>query len=116
MKLRSLAFAAAVSLAALLLPAPSSSAAAAIPSCPGGSICFYSGKDYGGQSWEWTSRSGYRDMPNYLHDKVSSFVASTDACFYNWQPKERRTVFNGDHRRDYRGDFGGRIDAVAANC
>ncbi|GAA2931777.1 hypothetical protein GCM10020221_29500 [Streptomyces thioluteus] len=48
---------------------------------------------------------------------MGSFVASTDACFINWQPKETRTVHNGDWRRSYKGDFGGKIDGVnAGHC
>ncbi|MFJ3926619.1 peptidase inhibitor family I36 protein [Streptomyces sp. NPDC090022] len=115
MKLRSLAFAAAVSLTSLLMPT-SASAAGAVPACPGGSVCFYSKADYRGQSWEWTRHSGYRDMPAGLHDHVGSFVAGTDACFINWGPKETRSVHNGDWRRDYQGDFGGRIDGVGPTC
>ncbi|MFJ1804776.1 MULTISPECIES: peptidase inhibitor family I36 protein [unclassified Streptomyces] len=111
MKLRAWSFAAALALTALALPAPSASAAAA-PSCPDGSVCFYSGENFGGSSWEWTARSGYRDMPPYLHDHVGSFVASTRACFINWGPVEKRNVFNADYRTRYLGDFGGRIDAV----
>ncbi|MBH1934896.1 peptidase inhibitor family I36 protein [Streptomyces sp. AV19] len=87
------------------------------PACPGGSVCFYSGTDFHGSSWEWTANSGYHDMPAQLHDGVGSFVAATDACFINWQPKETRAVHNGDWRRQYKGDFGGKIDGVnAGHC
>ncbi|MDJ0346453.1 peptidase inhibitor family I36 protein [Streptomyces sp. H10-C2] len=118
MKLRSWSCAAVLSLTALLLPTSNAVAASAAPPfCPVGSICFYSGTDFSGQSWEWASNSGYRDMPPGLHDNVSSFVASTDACFINWDPKETRQVRSGDWRRDYGGDFGGRIDGVnGGNC
>ncbi len=75
-------------------------------------MCFYSGSDYSGKSWEWTANSGYRDLPPALHDHVGSFVANTDACFIAYQPTEKRAVHNGDWRRDYRGDFGGRMDGV----
>ncbi|KQX82747.1 MULTISPECIES: peptidase inhibitor family I36 protein [unclassified Streptomyces] len=112
MKLRAWSFAAALALTALTLPAPSASAAAAAPSCPDGSICFYSGENFHGSSWEWTARSGYRDMPPALHDHVGSFVSGTRACFINWGPVEKRNVFNADYRTRYLGDFGGRIDAV----
>ncbi|MFJ3229599.1 peptidase inhibitor family I36 protein [Streptomyces sp. NPDC086787] len=111
MKIRSWSLAAALALTALVLPAQSASAQAA-PSCPDGSVCFWSGEDFGGDYWEWTSRSGYRDMPPGLHDRVGSFVASTRACFANWSPVEKRDVFNGDWRARYLGDFGGRIDGV----
>ncbi|MEU3356262.1 peptidase inhibitor family I36 protein [Streptomyces sp. NPDC037389] len=108
-----------MSLIALLMPATSAFAAPAAgpPACPNGSVCFFSGSDYHGSSWEWTASSGYRDMPPALHDNVGSFVASTDACFINWDPKETRQVHNGDWRRAYGGDFGGRIDGVnGGNC
>ncbi|KNB52109.1 hypothetical protein AC230_13195 [Streptomyces caatingaensis] len=113
-KLRSWSVAAALSLAALLMPAANAAAAPAggPPPCPGGSVCFYTGTDFHGSSWEWTATSGYRDLPPQLHDNVGSFVASTEACFINWQPKETRAVHNGDWRRSYKGDFGGRIDGV----
>ncbi|GAA2420319.1 peptidase inhibitor family I36 protein [Streptomyces glaucus] len=113
MKLRSWSCAAALTLTALLLPAPAASAApAAPPSCPSGSVCFWSGENFRGSSWEWPARSGYRDMPPFLHDHVGSFVSNTRACFINWQPQQKRNVFNGDWRARYLGDFGGRIDGV----
>ncbi|MGW2616215.1 peptidase inhibitor family I36 protein [Streptomyces sp. NPDC001500] len=111
LRARSLAAALAVTALAVVLPAQSASAAAA-PSCPDGSVCFYSGEDFGGSSWEWTARSGYRDMPSFLHDHVGSFVASARACFVDWAPVEKRDVINGDWRARYQGDFGGRIDGV----
>ncbi|MER7187142.1 peptidase inhibitor family I36 protein [Streptomyces hyaluromycini] len=115
MKLRSWSLAAALALTALVAPAQSASAhAAAAPSCPDGSVCFWSGEGFGGDYWEWTARSGYRDMPPNLHDHVGSFVASTRACLVNWSPTEKRDVFNGDWRSQYLGDFGGRIDGVGA--
>ncbi|MBL1084026.1 peptidase inhibitor family I36 protein [Streptomyces actinomycinicus] len=103
-------------MAAVVLPTVSPAAAhtgqAGPPPCPGGSVCFYSGSDYHGTSWEWTAGSGYRDLPPALHDNVGSFVAGTDACFVNWDPKETRQVHNGDWRRAYGSDFGGRVDGV----
>jgi hypothetical protein len=86
------------------------------PACPNGSICFYSGSDHRGTSWEWTADSGYRDLPPALHDHVGSFVAAADACFVDWDPKETRSVHSGDWRRDYGSDFGGRIDGVNAGA
>ncbi|MGW3147340.1 peptidase inhibitor family I36 protein [Streptomyces sp. NPDC001177] len=114
MKIRSWSFAAALALvlATFAVPARAASAEAAAPSCPDGSVCFWSGEGFGGDYWEWTARSGYRDMPPNLHDNVGSFVASTRACFINWDPVEKRDVFNGDWRSQYYGDFGGRIDGV----
>ncbi|MGA5124167.1 peptidase inhibitor family I36 protein [Streptomyces pseudogriseolus] len=113
MKTRSWSLAAALALTALLLPAHAASAApAAPPPCPDGSVCFWSKEGFKGDYWEWTSRSGYRDMPSNLHDHVGSVVSSTRACFVNWQPEEKRDVFNGDWRSRYLGDFGGRIDGV----
>ncbi|MFJ9346752.1 peptidase inhibitor family I36 protein [Streptomyces sp. NPDC101237] len=115
MKRRSWSLAAALALTALVVPAQSAAAhAAAAPSCPDGSVCFWSGEGFGGSYWEWTARSGYRDMPPGLHDHVGSFVASTRACLVNWSPTEKRDVFNGDWRSQYLGDFGGRIDGVGA--
>ncbi|MFD4140426.1 peptidase inhibitor family I36 protein [Streptomyces sp. NPDC058572] len=100
--------------ALLTVAAPASAqAAAAVPACPGGSVCFFSEADFGGSSWEWTAGSGYRDLPPSLHDHVGSFVASADACFIAYEPTEKRQARGGDWRRDYRGDFGGRMDAVA---
>ncbi|MFB8772928.1 peptidase inhibitor family I36 protein [Streptomyces broussonetiae] len=116
MKLRTWSAAAALALTALVLPAPGAAAAqldaAAPPACADGSVCFWSKEGFGGDYWEWTARSGYRDMPPGLHDHVGSFVASTRACFVNWGPVEKRDVFNGDWRSRYLGDFGGRIDGV----
>ena len=48
MKLRAWSFAAALALTALALPTQGASAAAA-PSCPDGSVCFYSGEGFGGR-------------------------------------------------------------------
>ncbi|MEV7993078.1 peptidase inhibitor family I36 protein [Streptomyces sp. NPDC086077] len=114
MKLRSWSVAAALALTALVLPSHGATAAeaAAPPACPDGSVCFWSGEGFSGDYWEWTARSGYRDMPPRLHDHVGSAVASTRACFINWSPVEKRNVFNGDWRSRYLGDFGGRIDGV----
>jgi hypothetical protein len=115
MKLRTWPVAATLALTALtalLVPAQSASAGAAAPSCPDGSVCLWSGEDFGGSYWEWTARSGYRDLPPSLHDHVGSFVAATRACFVNWGPVEKRDVFNGDWRSRYLGDFGGRMDGL----
>ncbi|WP_441247524.1 peptidase inhibitor family I36 protein [Kitasatospora sp. McL0602] len=111
MKLRSWSLAAALSLTALLLPA-TNAAADNPPPCNGGSICFYSEEGFSGESWEWPSGAGYRDMPSGLHDHVGSFVANTRACFINWDPVEKRDVVSGDWRSQYLDDFGGRIDGV----
>ncbi|OAR22236.1 hypothetical protein A8W25_21395 [Streptomyces sp. ERV7] len=119
MKLRSWSSTAALSLIAVLMPASdalAAPAAAAVPSCTGGSICFFTGSDYNGRSWEWVAKDGYHDMPADFHDKVGSFVANTDGCFINWDPKETRVVRNGDNRINYRSDFGGRIDGVGNTC
>lgn len=113
MTLRSWSLAAVLALTTLVLPAQAASArAAAPPPCPDGSVCFWSGEGFSGSYWEWTARSGYRDMPSFLHDHVGSAVASTKACFINWDPVEKRDVYNGDWRSRYLGDFGGRIDGV----
>jgi hypothetical protein len=112
MQLRSLGVVAALSLATSVVPITSATAASSPPPCPGGSVCFYSGTDFHGLAWEWTADSGYHDLPPQLHENVASFVASTDACFINWQPKETREVHNGDWRRSYKGEFGGKIDGV----
>ncbi|MFE9426502.1 peptidase inhibitor family I36 protein [Kitasatospora sp. NPDC006697] len=116
MQLRSWSAAAALALAAVLLPGTAAHAAPANPpACPGGSICFWSEEGFHGSYWEWTAASGYRDMPPSLHDHVGAFVAGTRACFINWQPVEKRDVFSGDWRSQYLGDFGGRIDGVGPN-
>ncbi|EGG20399.1 hypothetical protein DFA_07523 [Cavenderia fasciculata] len=88
----------------------------AIPACPSGSICLFTGDNFDGKSWEWTKKDGYHDMPADFHDNVGSFVASTDGCFINWHPKEARPVNSGDYRINYGGDFGNRIDGVDAVC
>ncbi|GGY65152.1 hypothetical protein GCM10010300_05520 [Streptomyces olivaceoviridis] len=111
-QLRAWTLAAALALTASLVPAGTATARAAQPSCPDGSVCLWSGEGFGGSYWEWTARSGYRDLPPSLHDHVGSFVASTRACFVNWGPVEKRDVFNGDWRSRYLGDFGGRMDGV----
>ncbi|MEU5597395.1 peptidase inhibitor family I36 protein [Streptomyces sp. NPDC020298] len=117
MKLCSWSLAAVLALTTLVLPAQDAAARVGPPSCPDGSVCFWSGEGFSGSSWEWTARSGYRDMPSFLHDHVGSAVASTKACFINWQPVEKRDVYNGDWRSRYLGDFGGRIDGVGpGNC
>ncbi|GAA2251976.1 MULTISPECIES: peptidase inhibitor family I36 protein [Kitasatospora] len=119
MKLRSWAATAVLSVTAVLLPAANAVAAPTDgpPGCPGGSVCFWNGVDFRGYGWEWTAGSGYRDLPSELHDNVGSFVADTDACFINWNPKETRQVRSGDWRRSYEDDIGGRIDGVnGGNC
>ncbi|KAJ1959209.1 hypothetical protein GGI12_004456 [Dipsacomyces acuminosporus] len=76
-----------------------------------------SNTDFGGNYWEWTANSGYRDLPPGLHDSVGSLVASTDACLINWNPVEKRQAHSGDWRSQYLGDFGGRMDGVGpGNC
>ncbi|GAB2748594.1 hypothetical protein [Kitasatospora kifunensis] len=114
MKLRFWSVAAALSLTSLLIPVTSARAASADwpPPCAGASICFWSEDAFSGHTWEWTSRSGYRDMPAFLHDHVGSFVATTRACFINWDPVQKRNVYSGDWRSSYLEDFGGVIDGV----
>ncbi|KAI8873399.1 hypothetical protein GQ42DRAFT_32431 [Ramicandelaber brevisporus] len=82
------------------------------PSCPSGSVCFYSSTGFAGDSWEWTTVKGYSDLPPSFMERVGSFVANTDACFINYEPHEKRTVRNGDSHHDYKEEFGQRIDAV----
>ncbi|MEU7468397.1 peptidase inhibitor family I36 protein [Streptomyces sp. NPDC044984] len=114
MKTRSWSLAAALALTALLLPAHTASAASdEPPSCPDGAVCFWSNEGFDGDYWEWHTRSGYRDTPSRFHDHVGSFVAGARACLVNWQPAEKRDVFDGDWRSRYLGDFGGRIDGVS---
>ncbi|MFK8906490.1 peptidase inhibitor family I36 protein [Streptomyces sp. YS-3] len=116
MKLRWWSSTAVLTLIAVLMPASDALAAPAAPACPGGSICFYTGSNFNGRSWEWVARDGYHDMPANFHDNVGSFVASSDGCFINWDPKETRVVRNGDYRINYGSDFGGRIDGVGNGC
>ncbi|WP_406503114.1 peptidase inhibitor family I36 protein [Streptomyces sp. NBC_00212] len=116
MKLRFWSLAGALSLTAVLMPVSNAVAAPATPSCTDGSICFYTGARYNGQSWEWVAKDGYHDMPAAFHDNVGSFVSSADGCFINWDPKETRPVHKGDSRIDYNSDFGGRIDGVGQVC
>ncbi|MEU0965483.1 peptidase inhibitor family I36 protein [Streptomyces sp. NPDC005917] len=53
MKLRTWSLAAALALTALVAPAQSASAhASAAPSCPDGSVCFWSGEGFGGNYWD----------------------------------------------------------------
>ncbi|WP_172386656.1 peptidase inhibitor family I36 protein [Streptomyces sp. MNP-20] len=117
MRLRIWSAAVVLTAAATALPAANASAQPhrqGPPPCPDGSVCFYSGTDYQGSSWEWTASSGYQDLPPQLYENVGSFVASTDACFINSQPTETRQVHNGDWRSSYKGDFGSKIDGVNA--
>ncbi|MFJ8034747.1 peptidase inhibitor family I36 protein [Streptomyces sp. NPDC096032] len=119
MRLPAWSAAAALALAATVVPGTNAAAAqpgGLVPACPGGSICFYTGSNFGGSSWEWTANSGYHDLPEALHDHVGSFVANTDGCLINWQPKETRLVHNGDYRINYTTDFGGRVDGVGTTC
>ncbi|MEU6578060.1 peptidase inhibitor family I36 protein [Streptomyces sp. NPDC046805] len=115
MKLRSWPLTAALAVTALLLPAQAASAKTDPPSCPKGSVCFWSEEGFHGDRWEWQASIDYRDMPTNLHDHVGSFVASTRACFTNWDTWEKHEVNVGDSRSDYLGDFGARIDGVGPN-
>jgi hypothetical protein len=85
-----------------------------------GDICLWSGQDFTGASWCWNPGNGYVDVPPALHDNVGSFMAHADGCFINWihvpDRKETRVVRNGDYRKVYKNDFGGKIDAVAPGC
>ncbi|KAB8193313.1 hypothetical protein FH608_022285 [Nonomuraea phyllanthi] len=108
----------AVGLAVLACATP---ALAATPSAArAGDICLWSGRDYTGASWCWNPGNGYVDVPPALHDNVGSFQADAAGCFINWihvpDRKETRVVRDGDYRRVYKNDFGGRIDAVAPRC
>ncbi|WP_220040189.1 peptidase inhibitor family I36 protein [Nonomuraea aridisoli] len=112
--MRIAAAAGATALAMLTFAAPASAAARA------GDICMWSQRDYKGASWCWNPGNGYVDVPPALHDNVGSFRAEAAGCFINWirpgSQKETRVVRNGDYRRVYDNDFGGRIDAVAPRC
>ncbi|MFI7632825.1 peptidase inhibitor family I36 protein [Nonomuraea sp. NPDC049400] len=95
--------------------------AAPEPAAPAaGDICLWSGRDYTGASWCWNPGNGYVDVPPALHDNVGSFIAHANGCFINWihvpDRKETRVVRDGDYRRVYKNDFGGKIDAVAPTC
>ncbi|RCG30440.1 hypothetical protein DQ384_14010 [Sphaerisporangium album] len=109
--------AAGIVLVAFAAPAPASAGA---PAGRAGDICLWSGKDYTGASWCWNPGNGYVDVPPALHDNVGSFRAQADGCFINWihvpDNKEVRVVRNGDYRKVYKNDFGGKIDAVAPRC
>ncbi|MEO3798234.1 peptidase inhibitor family I36 protein [Nonomuraea sp. B10E15] len=104
----------------LVLVAGAVPAAAAPGSSRAGDICLWSGRNYTGASWCWNPGNGYVDVPPALHDNVGSFRAHAAGCFINWihvpTRKETRIVRNGDYRRVYDNDFGGRIDAVAPRC
>ncbi|MEV4113329.1 peptidase inhibitor family I36 protein [Nonomuraea sp. NPDC049695] len=108
----------AIALAMVACAAPATAAAPA--SRASGDICLWSGRDYSGASWCWSPDHGYVDVPPALHDNVGSFIAHADGCFINWisvpDRKETRVVRDGDYRRVYKDDFGGKIDAVAPNC
>ncbi|MDX3102304.1 peptidase inhibitor family I36 protein [Nonomuraea angiospora] len=110
-----------VALAILACAAPATAAAPpAAGSARAGDICLWSGRDYTGSSWCWNPGNGYVDVPPALHDNVGSFTAHADGCFINWihvpDRKETRVVRDGDYRRVYKDDFGGKIDAVAPRC
>ncbi|ROP56059.1 hypothetical protein [Streptomyces sp. PanSC9] len=54
MRLPAWSAAAALALAATVVPGTNAAAAqpgVLIPACPGGSVCFYTGSDFGGSSW-----------------------------------------------------------------
>ncbi len=81
--------------------------------CPDNTICLWTSNNFRGAPWEWSPRHGYRDLPNDLHDNVGSFRANADGIFI--ADGERRTVLSGDYRRNYRQDFGGRMDAITSS-
>ncbi|MFC4121899.1 hypothetical protein [Nonomuraea zeae] len=101
-------------------PASSASAPGSAAGKRAGDICLYTGRDFSGASWCWNPANGYVDVPPALHDNVGSFQAHANGCFINWihvpDRKETRVVRDGDYRRVYKDDFGGKIDAVAPGC
>jgi hypothetical protein len=103
-----------------LAATPAGARTAAPASARAGDICLYTGANYSGRWWCWRPGNGYVDVPPYLHDNVGSFVARANGCFINWisvpHHKQTRRVLNGDYRRDYKSDFGGKIDAIAPTC
>ncbi|GAA3651262.1 hypothetical protein GCM10022224_012700 [Nonomuraea antimicrobica] len=112
---RAAALAGAIALVTLACTTPPATAQARA-----GDICLWSGRNYSGAHWCWNPGNGYVDVPPALHDNVGSFQAHADGCFINWihvpDRKETRIVRNGDYRRVYDNDFGGKIDAVAPRC
>ncbi|WP_345570066.1 peptidase inhibitor family I36 protein [Nonomuraea rosea] len=110
----------AIGLVMMTFAAPASSASAPAAGMRAGDICLWSGRDYTGASWCWNPGNGYVDVPPALHDNVGSFQAHANGCFINWihvpDRKETRVVRDGDYRRVYKDDFGGKIDAVAPGC
>ncbi|MFG1707849.1 peptidase inhibitor family I36 protein [Nonomuraea sp. M3C6] len=111
----------AIGLVILACAAPVSAAAPQAPAVSrAGDICLWSDSDYTGASWCWNPGNGYVDVPPALHDNVGSFTAHADGCFINWihvpDRKETRVVRDGDYRKVYKDDFGGKIDAVAPSC
>lgn len=80
--------------------------------CPDNTVCLYTGRNFTGGEWQWSPGNGYRDLPSSHHDSVGSFIANAACVFIDHDPKERRAVNDGDFRRVYDNDFGGRIDAI----
>ncbi|MEU6719144.1 hypothetical protein ABZ897_47430 [Nonomuraea sp. NPDC046802] len=110
----------ALALAMLASAMPATASTASSSAHRAGDICLWTGKDFSGSSWCWNPGNGYVDVPPALHDNVGSFMAHADGCFINWisvpDRKETRVVRNGDYRKVYKNDFGGKIDAVAPRC
>ncbi|MEQ4722913.1 peptidase inhibitor family I36 protein [Nonomuraea sp. B19D2] len=110
----------AIALTIVACAAPATAAPEPAARAAAGDICLWSGRDYTGASWCWNPGNGYVDVPPALHDNVGSFIAHANGCFINWihvpDNKETRVVRDGDYRRVYKNDFGGKIDAVAPTC
>lgn len=81
--------------------------------CPANTVCLWTGNDFNNEQWQWSPGNGYRDLPDYLQDNVGSFIAKADCVFI--ADGERRAVHNGDYRRGYGHDIGGRMDAITTS-
>lgn len=98
-------------------PPPAVTATGASP-CGVDEICLFEENDYKGEPWRWTHRSGYRNVPPYLHDNTGSFIANVAGCFVDWgktnEDREFRRVAIGDYSAAYKDDgkFGSRLDAL----
>jgi len=91
------------------------------PPCNVDEICLFEENDYKGTPWRWTPKSGYRDLPPYLHDNAGSFIANVAGCFIDWKKPPPhgeaayRRVAHGDYSAafKYGGKFGSRLDALS---